>query len=59
MWHKTIWMGHPMRLKLTCEGLLVQLANYYITRGVLDFHIYERKMPQKMGHVIVEFLLAE
>ena len=27
MWHKAKWMGHPMRLKLTCEGLLVYLAN--------------------------------
>ena len=24
MWHKAMWMGHPMRLKLTLEGLLVK-----------------------------------
>ena len=33
MWHKAIWKGHPMRLELTCVGLLVQLANHYTTRG--------------------------
>ena len=30
------WIGHPMRLKLTCEGLLVYLANHYTTRGTLE-----------------------
>ena len=35
MWHKAEWMGRPMRLKLTCVGLLVQLANRYTTRGAL------------------------
>ena len=29
MWYKAEWMGHPMRLKLTDEGLLVLVANYY------------------------------
>ena len=24
--------GHPMRLELTCVGLLVELANHYTTR---------------------------
>ena len=33
MWHKAEWMGHPMRLKLSCKGLLVELANYYTTQG--------------------------
>ena len=35
MWHKAEWMGRPMRLELTRVGLLVQLANRYITRGAL------------------------
>ena len=26
-------MGHPMKIKLTHEGLLVYLANHYTTRG--------------------------
>ena len=29
-------MGHPMRLELTRVGLLVELANYYTTRGAFD-----------------------
>ena len=33
MWHKAVWMEHPMRIKLTCEGLLVLLANNYTTRS--------------------------
>ena len=33
MLHKAIWKGHPMRLELTREGLLVDLANHYTTRG--------------------------
>ena len=33
MWNKAIWKGHPMRLELTRVGLLVELANYYTTRG--------------------------
>ena len=28
-------MGHPMRLELTCVGLLVEFANYYTTRDAL------------------------
>ena len=35
MWHKAECMGHPMRLKLNCVGLLVKLANRYITKGAL------------------------
>ena len=35
MWHKAIWMGHPMRLELTRVGLLVELANHYTTTGAL------------------------
>ena len=27
MWHKTDWMGHPVRLELTPAGWLVKLAN--------------------------------
>ena len=38
MWHKAEWMGRPMRLELTCVGLLVQLANCYTTRGALNLH---------------------
>ena len=40
MWHKAEWMGHPMRLEHTRIGLLVKLANRYITKGVLKQHIY-------------------
>ena len=28
MWHKAIWKGHPMRVKLTHVGLLDELANH-------------------------------
>ena len=41
MWHKTIWKGHPMRLELTCVGLLVELANHYTTRGTFPPPIYD------------------
>ena len=30
-------MGHPMRLELTPEGLLVLLANHYTTQGAPVF----------------------
>ena len=33
------WMGHPMRLELTLAGLLVKLANHYITRDVISCKI--------------------
>ena len=33
MWHKAEWMGRPMRLELTCVGLLVKFANRYTTKG--------------------------
>ena len=36
MWLKTAWMGHPMRIELTCAGLLDYLANQYTTQGALD-----------------------
>ena len=32
MWHKAIWMGHPMGLELTREGLLVWLLAIYHPR---------------------------
>ena len=35
MWHKAEWMGRPMRLGLTCVGLLVKLTNRNTTRGAL------------------------
>ena len=35
MWQKAIWMGHPVRLELSCEGLLVQHVNFYTTGGAL------------------------
>ena len=35
MWHKAEWMGCPMRLELTCVGLLVKFANRYTTKGAL------------------------
>ena len=35
MWHKAIWKGHQMKLELTHVGLLVELANNYITKGAL------------------------
>ena len=40
MWHKTEWMGRPMRLKLTRVGFLDYLANRYTTRGA-HIVIYE------------------
>ena len=36
MWHKTEWMGHPMRLELTRVDLLVKVANHYTTKGALS-----------------------
>ena len=36
MWHKAEWMEHPMRLELTSVGLLVKVANHYITKGALQ-----------------------
>ena len=33
MWLKAKWMGRQMRLVLTCEGLLVEIANYNTTQG--------------------------
>ena len=35
MWHKAVWMEHPMRLELTREGSLVELANHDTTWGAL------------------------
>ena len=32
MRHEGEWVGRPMRLELTCVGLLVQFANRYTTR---------------------------
>ena len=40
MWHKAEWMGHPMRLELTCVGLLVKFANRYTTKGAQYTNIY-------------------
>ena len=40
MWHKPVWIGHPMRLELTREGLLVYLANHYTTWGTLFDSLY-------------------
>ena len=36
MWLKAEWMGLPMRLEPTFEGLLVKLTNYYTTQGALS-----------------------
>ena len=49
MWSKFEWMGHPMRLELIHEGLLVNLANRYTTRGAhkylsLTQYIYMYKL---------------
>ena len=33
MWFKAVWIGRPIRLELTRQGLLVELANQYTTRG--------------------------
>ena len=33
MWQKAVWKGHPMRLELTCESLIVYLGDYYATWG--------------------------
>ena len=33
MWNKAEWMGHPMRLELTREGLPVYLVNHNTTIG--------------------------
>ena len=49
MWHKAIGMGHPLRLELTCVGLLVKLANHYATRGALG----------SGGRHLVFFILGE
>ena len=38
MWHKAIWIGHPMRIELTRKGLLVLFANYCTTRGAYPNH---------------------
>ena len=40
IWHLAEWMGHPMKLELTCEGLLVWLANQFTTLGALLYCIY-------------------
>ena len=39
MWHKVVWMRHPMRLELTHEGLLISLANHYVIRGAQPISI--------------------
>ena len=36
MWHKGIWIGHPLRRELTREGLLVSFDNRYTTRGTFQ-----------------------
>ena len=33
MWHKAVWMEHPIRTELTRDGLLVYLANHHTTKG--------------------------
>ena len=41
MWHKAIWIGHRVRLELTNEDLLVELANHFTTRGAhIELFIY-------------------
>ena len=47
-------MGHPMRLEPVLAGLLVKLANHYITRDALE-HTYthiEFKLASQV-HLIV------
>ena len=34
MWQLVIWIGHPVRLKLSHESLLVLLAKHYTNQGV-------------------------
>ena len=38
MWYQAVWMGHPIRLELTREGLLILIANHYTTRDALQHH---------------------
>ena len=33
MWFKAVWIGRTIRLELTRQGLLAELANQYTTRG--------------------------
>ena len=33
MWFKAVWIGRTIRLELTRQDLLVELANQYTTRG--------------------------
>ena len=44
-------MGHPMRLELTREGLLISLANHYTTRGALSFQGLLLNISDSVNHV--------
>ena len=58
MWHKTVWMGYPMRFELTHEGLQVKLANNYIARGALVeeqlWHYLTQVWENKRVHAFVK-----
>ena len=43
-------MGHQMKLHLTRVGLLVKLANHYITRGALCNVVEFTKFCSSMWH---------
>ena len=43
-------MGHPMRFELTCEGLLVKLANHYTSWGAY-FNIKNIKSKIQLGYL--------
>ena len=53
MWYKAILMGHPMRLKLTREGLLVKLANHYNIRGDQENLTLIRSLPRNFKKIPV------
>ena len=57
MWHKAVGMGHPMKLELTCEGLLIYLANYYTTRGTLFF--FESSAIAEICHLMLSPKFAD
>ena len=49
MQHKTVWMGHPVRLDLTREGLLGSVANYYTTWDAQRKGIKKKKQQEVQG----------
>ena len=49
MWHKAELVGSPMKLELSCEGLLDWLANHYTTRGVQERRKEGRSESRQTG----------